>query len=58
MQNAQYARLEAWTQGHLTDEDLSMSDIRALEVRLFDAAVAKNLKRDDVFSFVEHSTLQ
>jgi hypothetical protein len=58
MKKSRTERLEAWYNGEIEDDELSMKDIRELEERVFAAIAAKTLQRDDVHTFADHRTLQ
>lgn len=52
------AKLGAWMNGDVEDEDLSIADVRLLEERVMAAVAAKMLQTPGVTTFAQHMTIQ
>lgn len=52
------ARLEAWFNGELADDELTLDEVKDLEARVFDAITAKIFHDESKITFAQHDTLQ
>lgn len=51
-------RLEQWMTGTLTDDELTLDEVKDLELRVMGAIERKMIDRSDLMTFQEHKTLQ
>ena len=52
------ARFEAWFNGALPDDELTMDELKWIQKRTFKAVEKKVAERKDIFAFSAHKTLQ